>query len=790
MKRILVLITLGCILIPAAFFTAAEEYAVRFYDDSDGLSHWHISQITQDTSGIIWIATWNGLNRFDGQHFVPFKPASQNNLGIPNDRIRRVKLTSDNNLICQIDDRLYLFSTRTCLFDTLPALYKKEAGEMIKLRFNPDFDRAAAAKEMHFGSITLQNIWEKAFIDRQGNHWLYDDHGIFVVTPQPHRGTPVNNKESRAVARMNNGDIWASIRDTKQVLIYDSALHLRGYLAPDGQIQPTPVSFGHAVYSFFQTPQGDIFLGCKPGHLIRIATSRQLTEYPLIRNAYAIQQDSEGHLWIATFGFGLWRDFACIPGTEHLKIRRLLFAEPNTLLAATTQGVLALHNDTLTLHQRRTDNPASLTSNAIMCLCLFNGQLFAGTEGGGLNRLTSPIHDSIWTWEAWKTADGLESDVIFEIIPWSPTELLIQEPNALSLFNTSSGQFINYNRSFLGLDQNHKLTLGEVPPVAINDTQVLVAPASGLFLLNKPELRPDESPIRIALSSIRRNGEELFAVDSITSITLAPSERHLVLRFAALDYRNDAQLHYRTRLYRTSEAPSAWDTPTNSSEVILQNIKPGSYIFEISSTNAYGHWQPNTRRIALEVKPTFLESTMGKTTIIVLIALVTLLLTVAFLQLRFSRKNRAKTLAAYLELQERLARIEHQPSAEPLPVLDIIAPGYTSENERFLNTLRQFMDRHLSDSEMTLDELANEVNMSRSTLNRKMHELFNLSAKDFIQTARMKHACQLLTTTDLATKEVAYACGFSDPNYFSKCFKANIGHTPTEYREKHKKNEH
>jgi len=82
-----------------------------------------------------------------------------------------------------------------------------------------------------------------------------------------------------------------------------------------------------------------------------------------------------------------------------------------------------------------------------------------------------------------------------------------------------------------------------------------------------------------------------------------------------------------------------------------------------------------------------------------------------------------------------------------------------------------------------VDDLANEVGMSRSTLNRKMHELFNLTAKDFIQEARIKHACHLLRTTDLATKEVAYACGFSDPNYFSKCFKTNTGSTPTEYRE-------
>lgn len=80
------------------------------------------------------------------------------------------------------------------------------------------------------------------------------------------------------------------------------------------------------------------------------------------------------------------------------------------------------------------------------------------------------------------------------------------------------------------------------------------------------------------------------------------------------------------------------------------------------------------------------------------------------------------------------------------------------------------------------DDLADRACMSRSSLNRKMHDLFNLSAKDFLQAARIKHASQLLRTTDMAAKEVAYSCGFTDPKYFAKCFKSSTGQTPTEYR--------
>ena len=180
---ILIFILLFILGVPAR----ATDYTVRFYDDHDGLSHWHISQILQDTTGMIWVATWNGLNRFDGSRFVCFKPDAGASLCLPNDRIRRVRLTEDNNLQCLIEGHVYLFNTRTCRFDTLPAAAEREAYALLQQRFNPDFDRPSGAKTKQYGLVKLSNIWEE-YTDRQGNKWLYDDHGIYLVTPVPSRG--------------------------------------------------------------------------------------------------------------------------------------------------------------------------------------------------------------------------------------------------------------------------------------------------------------------------------------------------------------------------------------------------------------------------------------------------------------------------------------------------------------------------------------------------------------------------------------------------------------------------
>jgi ligand-binding sensor domain-containing protein len=49
---------------------SAQQLAIRHYDVSNGLAHSHVSAMHQDTKGYLWLATWEGLSRFDGYHFT------------------------------------------------------------------------------------------------------------------------------------------------------------------------------------------------------------------------------------------------------------------------------------------------------------------------------------------------------------------------------------------------------------------------------------------------------------------------------------------------------------------------------------------------------------------------------------------------------------------------------------------------------------------------------------------------------------------------------------------------
>jgi transcriptional regulator GlxA family with amidase domain len=57
------------------------------------------------------------------------------------------------------------------------------------------------------------------------------------------------------------------------------------------------------------------------------------------------------------------------------------------------------------------------------------------------------------------------------------------------------------------------------------------------------------------------------------------------------------------------------------------------------------------------------------------------------------------------------------------------------------------------------------------------------SPMEFLREARIRKAVKMLETTSKNVSEIAYQCGFSDPKYFSKCFKATFEQTPSEYKQ-------
>ena len=98
-----------------------------------------------------------------------------------------------------------------------------------------------------------------------------------------------------------------------------------------------------------------------------------------------------------------------------------------------------------------------------------------------------------------------------------------------------------------------------------------------------------------------------------------------------------------------------------------------------------------------------------------------------------------------------------------------------------MKKLLQYVEERLSDSELSIDDICSNVGVSRTHLYRKIKAMTGLSMAEVIKEIRLKRAKQLLKDRKFNINEVAHMVGFSDTDYFRKCFKAEFGITPSEY---------
>jgi len=114
-----------------------------------------------------------------------------------------------------------------------------------------------------------------------------------------------------------------------------------------------------------------------------------------------------------------------------------------------------------------------------------------------------------------------------------------------------------------------------------------------------------------------------------------------------------------------------------------------------------------------------------------------------------------------------------------------IEMAVTSVDQKFLTKTVNLIKLKISNPELGVENLGDEIGMSRGHLHRKLKSLTGQSPSEFIRTIRLKQAAHLLSSEDIPVSEVCYLVGFSSPSYFTTCFNKQYGLTPTQYKEKH-----
>jgi AraC-like DNA-binding protein len=93
----------------------------------------------------------------------------------------------------------------------------------------------------------------------------------------------------------------------------------------------------------------------------------------------------------------------------------------------------------------------------------------------------------------------------------------------------------------------------------------------------------------------------------------------------------------------------------------------------------------------------------------------------------------------------------------------------------------ELIEKEFSNPEFNVNSLANVLTVNRATLYREFNKTYQISPSEYIKRCRLRKAMEMLVNKTESIKEIAYACGFASPEYFSTVFTAEFGTSPSRF---------
>lgn len=800
------------------------------YDEDDGVPSSHLTQLLQDEQGFMWFATWNGLCRYDGYEFQTFKPKVGDGCHMTTDRIRNINLLPGGLILCQVDTEYYIFDLDNYRFRDLTDQERQHTKE-----YTWDYRQSRSLlngkhytwTDSHQTQWTVQGDGVLTYLhdgketeyplpvsfktltfvatDNQGNLWAIDYGSIyrFSTRKQPVQRLAIEPRaEVKCLFADSKGHFFITTKDDKVVRVYSSMdHHLLGYLGPDGRVHQSYTPFGAAVYCMYEDKDSTLWLGTKPDGLFRLqpigAEAYQIAHFTDLPNTdiYHIQEDRWGRLWVASLGGGIFytsqqkteKPLFLIPRhypkDSNARCRYLFFTKNDIMMVATGNGLVVtkMERDAdkmhFQCHQREPARKNSLSCSAVMDVTEDRQErYFVGTESGGVNLIEGadllaqklsfrPLSSHLFP---------LTSDVVQSLATIKEGGLIAVGSHHVTLLDsTLQGRVLDAH--FFNSDYR----FSEAHPLALGNSHWLFGLTDGAFITTLQQMTVHTMKPRVVLTQIEVRGKKsevrsTWGAEALDTLILQPQERNLTVRFAALDYSASERINYAFRLSTDDQ----WNYIGHDRTATLLDMEPGTYLLEIRSTNADGEWQDNIRSITVIVLPTFWEAWYGQLLILILLIGILAAITYTILYIRRIRCQHRETLEKYLALIEG--------RGEMSDVRRKKEEGKSEEEEVRLDPMLErvmtFIEENISNGDIGVGDMASAAATSRSGLQRKLKQTMGITPQDLLREARIKRACQLLRNSNKTVAEVAYACGFTDPKYFSRCFKQSTGQSPTEWK--------
>ena len=769
-----------------------EDVRITHFSEADGFGQDIVSFALQDNYGYVWLGTWNGLCRYDGYRFHNYRMRPGDGSGLRTNRIATIRELSSRELECTTSDSLtFVFHRQTGQFELSNGNYDQRPRP-----FKADSLTEARVRSLPTFASGYLNI---VLVDRQGGIWVDTHSGLYRLwfgrkPLQPVKSTDADEEEVHALYVDRQGRTWVADKN--------GCVRIgQRFLGADGRLTDKPARFGQKVYCIFEDSQGSVWLGAKPEGLTRLMPRVDGSGYDVKRyvhdeadanslscnNVYGIVEDDCGRLWIATYQGGLNmfdlhadRDIfvhrsnglAGWPADEESnKVRCLYITPQQVLMAGTLNGLYTcqLGTDVRQLNffhnNRRADDATSLSNNWVLDLEPAGGHTVAiATSGGGIC-LADDRHmlDNHIRFQTYTTDQGLPSDVCQSLFSVPDDALYVVSQTSICRFSLRDTTFTNYVRGTLG--DHFKLL--DTKPVLDAQGRLLFGTTQGVLSMGHDDLQ-------------KSNYQPPIVIEGPDAINLSSSERTLTIRFAALDFNRGVPITY---AYRIEGMNDQWAYITDN-HITLPDIPAGTFTLHLRSTNGDGVWTANERTLTIHRRAAFHETPYAWMLYGLLLAL---LLIGTYRVVRYIRRLQNEIKDIRLTSNQRIEVMSQRirellsisESVQRVEVPEVIE----NEDDRlFAERVKAYVDEHLSDSDLTIQDFAQAMAVSRTLLFARMKSVFNTSPNNYVLNQRIERAKTMLRQPNVLVADAAYRCGFSDPKYFSKCFKKLTGQTPSEFQ--------
>ncbi len=482
-------------------------------------------------------------------------------------------------------------------------------------------------------------VIKKYFVDSQNNLWFSGEHSLTEVNfrmRHVQRIVTTPGIDTRALCVDHSGNIWAG-QYNGLLAVYDRNLNLKGYVAPSGSLQTTPVAFAKRVYTIFEDKRGRIWVGgkesglyCIDGTSVRHFSHDTKDKWSLSNdNIYDICEDTRGRLWVATYGQGvnlveeqdgktrfingnnLLRRY---PREKYQFTRRVTHTAGGDMIVATTDGIVTFSDrfskpQDIQFHTSTHisgDTSSLAGTDVLQTLVSRSGTVYVCTMRGYLQTSTerSLLHDNL----KFKTIGdaNINEGLIQSIVEDGNGNIWLVREGSIDKYSPYHGGVAVYNAGDIGSVEQ----FSEAKPVWDAVGQRLLVGCNGCFLAFKPgDMVKSRFVPKIIFTAVQYQGDtESHSLLNIRELRIPSNKRTLTISFSALDYSDNRHIRY---AYMLEGSDEKWTYVDNGHSASLSHIPHGHLRLLVRSTNADGVWQNNIRALNIYAEPTFWESWMG-----------------------------------------------------------------------------------------------------------------------------------------------------------------------------------